>query len=293
MVNLHDPKYRKQTAAPAWNTSGLSTADRSAANALHSLFDSFGLSSLAGKILSYIKAGDNADTIMLQLQDTKEWKTRFAGNELRKKAGMDVLSPSAYLATESSYRQVMRQQGLPSGFYDDPSDFAGYIGKDVSPQEIQTRATAYTEFANRSTDFATKQALAQNGLGMGDLAAYFMDKDRAVPLLQQKVSQINIQTAANRQNLGIDNKRAAYLASIGIDQNTAEKGYTTIGQMLPEMKNLSSVYGIGYDQTAAEAEVFGGARAGINGQKLRSQERATFNGSSKGTVGGGSGATSF
>jgi len=279
--------------SPAWNTSGLSTADRSAANALHSLFASFGLSSLSGKILSYIKAGDNADTIMLQLQDTSEWKSRFAGNELRKKNHMDVLSPAAYLATESSYRQIMRQQGMPSGFYDSPSDFAGYIGKDVSPQEIQTRATMYTDYANRQTDFATKQAMAQNGLGMGDLAAYFMDKDRAVPLLQKKVAQINIQTAANRQGLGIDNNRAAYLASIGINSATAEQGYANIGKMLPEMKNLSNVYGIGYDQTAAESEVFGGARSGINGQKLRSQERATFNGSSKGSVGGNSGANSF
>ena len=280
---------------PAWNTAGLSTADRSAANALHSLFASYGLSSLSAKIISYIKAGDNADTIMLQLQDTSEWRARFAGNEIRRKAGMDVLSPSAYLATESSYRQVMRQQGLPSGFYDNPSDFAGYIGKDVSPQEIQTRAQAYTDFANRSTDFATKQALAQNGMGMGDLAAYFMDKDRAVPLLQQKVAQIDVQTAANRQGLGIDNNRAAYLASIGINQATAESGYAAIGKMLPEMKNLSGIYGIGYDQKAAENEVFNGSQAGINGQQLRSQERATFNGSSKGSVGGNiaSGANSF
>jgi len=281
--------------APAWNTAGLSTANRSAADALHSLFASFGLSSLSGKILSYIKAGDNADTIMLQLQTTKEWKARFAGNTYREAHGMAVLSPAEYLATESSYRQVMRQQGLPSGFYDDPSDFAGYIGKDVSPQEIQTRAQAYSDLANRSTDFATKQAMAQNGLGMGDLAAYFMDKSRAVPLLQKKVAQIDVQTAANRQGLGIDNNRAAYLASIGINSATAESGYAAIGKMLPEMKNLSNVYGIGYDQKAAENEVFNGAQAGINGQRLRSQERATFNGSSKGSVGGnsGSGATSF
>src|SRR5213075_88659 len=86
--------------------------------AVNALFKSYGLESLAPKIFDYVKNGYSGDTISILLQDTKEYKARFAGNEARKKAGLPVLSPADYLATEASYKQIMQQAGLPSGFYD-------------------------------------------------------------------------------------------------------------------------------------------------------------------------------
>ena len=86
------------------------------------LFKNYGLESLAPLIKQYVQDGYSADTVTLKLQDAPEYQRRFAGNESRKKAGLPVLSPAEYLATESAYKQIMRTAGLPEGFYDSYDD---------------------------------------------------------------------------------------------------------------------------------------------------------------------------
>ena len=40
-----------------------------------------------------------------------------------------------YLATERSYRQIMQEAGVPTGFYDQTSDFTKFLASDISPAE--------------------------------------------------------------------------------------------------------------------------------------------------------------
>ena len=119
----------------------LTGSNRDAFMALETLFKNYGLDSLAGKIYDYVKNGYSADTISILLQDTPEYKARFKGNEARLKAGLPVLSPADYINTENAYRQILRQSGLPSGFYDSTDDFTDWISKDVSPTEVQSGPT--------------------------------------------------------------------------------------------------------------------------------------------------------
>ena len=97
-------------------TGDLTGANRDAATAVLNLFTQYGLASLAPKIVEYIRNGYSADTASIMLQDTSEYKTRFAGNAARVKAGLSALSPAQYLSTEKSYGDVMRKYGLPAGF---------------------------------------------------------------------------------------------------------------------------------------------------------------------------------
>src|SRR5690606_434666 len=100
-------------------------------------------------------------------------------------AGLPVLSPAEYLATERSYAQVMKNYGLPKGFYDDPADFAGFIGGSVSASELQERVQSYSDLANRE-DPAIKAQLRAMGMNDGDLLAFYMDPTRANPLIRKK-----------------------------------------------------------------------------------------------------------
>lgn len=101
----------------------LDPAQMDAYSLIKALLDQADLGSLADDLYGFIQQGYSADTITLLLQETSEWKRRFAGNEERKRRGLPVLTPAEYLAVESSYRQVMRTFGLPQGFYDEYSDF--------------------------------------------------------------------------------------------------------------------------------------------------------------------------
>src|SRR5690606_32920485 len=123
----------------------LTGANRDAYMALNSMFKTYGLGSLASRVYDYVKNGYSADTITVLLQDTPEYKKRFAANEARQKAGLNVLSPAEYISTENSYRQIMRQSGLPAGFYDSTDDFTKWISTDISPTELQSRVDLATQ----------------------------------------------------------------------------------------------------------------------------------------------------
>lgn len=264
----------------------LSGTERDAYAAISALFKSYGLESLAGKVYEYVKNGYSADTVSILLQDTPEYKQRFAGNEARKKAGLPVLSAGEYLATEASYRQIMESAGLPRGFYDQPSDFSDWIGKNVSPTEIQNRvelATNATILANPSY----KKALNQMGISDSDLTAYFLDQKRSLPYIQKAAATAQIGAAALGQDLTFDQTYAETLATRGITADQANQGYAQIAGEANTMKNLSSIYGTTYGQREAEQAVFEGNAGAINKRKrLASQERASFGGAT-GTASGG------
>ncbi len=257
----------------------LAGEQRDAFTALSSLFNSYGLGSLAPKIYSYIKNGYSADTISILLQQTDEYKQRFAGNEARRKAGLPVLNPAEYLATETSYRQIMSSAGLPAGFYDKPSDFTVWIGKNVSPTEIQSRvdlATQATTLANPSY----RKALNQMGINDSQLTAYFLDPAKALPSLQKSAATATIGAEAIQQGLTFDKKYAERLATSGISQSEARQGYSNIAQTLGQYQALADIYGGEYTQRTAEQAAFLGESAAVRQQrKLVQSEVGAFSGS--------------
>ncbi len=251
---------------------------RDAYLALKTLFEGYGLGTLAPKILEYVQQGYGSDTITILLQRTDEYKKRFAANELRRSKGMPVLSPQEYLATEQSYRQLMRASGLPAGFYDNPDDFTNFIAADVSPTEIKTRI----DLAVQATELAdpwTKQALQQMGLPTGSLTAYFLDPKRATTLIQKQLATAQVGGAALENNLMFNQQRAEQIAMLGTTPEQTRQGYGQIAQFLGDATKLGQIYGEQYGQSEAEAEVFFNEGAASNQRKrLASRERGQFSG---------------
>lgn len=253
---------------------------------LQARFKEFGLETLAPKIFDYIKNGYSTDTIYQLLQDTSEYKQRFAGNEQRKREGLPVLSPSEYLSVEASYRQILQTAGMPSGFYDQPGDFVGWIGRNVSPSEIQSRvdlATQATVLANPTY----RQALNLMGISDNELTAYFLDQQRALPYLQKAAATAAVGAGALAQGLTFDQSYAETLATQGVTAQQAREGYSQIAGELPELSKLGSIYGQEFNQRTAEQAVFEGqADAMQKRRRLASQERGAFGGASGAARGG-------
>lgn len=264
----------------------LSGSNRDAFMAVNALFKSYGLETLAPKIYEFVKNGYSADTISILLQDTSEYKSRFAGNEDRKKAGLPVLSPAEYLATESSYRQIMQSAGLPSGFYDQPSDFNKWISRNVSPSEIQSRV----DLAAQATVLANpdyRKALNQMGISDSELTAYFLNPDKALPLLQKSAATAAVGAAALGQGLTFDKAYSEQLALEGISADEARSGYSQVASELETMRALGKIYGQEWSQRTSEEAAFQGSGEAINKKaRLMSAERGAFSGSTGGARGG-------
>lgn len=257
-------------------TNNLTGQNRDAFELLKNLFTGYGLGTLAPKIAEYIQNGYAADTISVLLQQSPEYKQRFAGNEIRRQKGLPVLSPAEYLSTEASYHQLMRQAGLPEGFYDQPSDFTDFIGKDVSPTELKARV----DIASQATTLANpayKQALNQMyGLTDDTLTAYFLDENRALPLVQKQAAAAAIGAEALKRGLQVSGKAEDYATS-GVTATQAAQVYGQIAQQLPDYQTIGHQYGENVNQGTFEQAAFGGGEAGIEDAQHKLNRLASWN----------------
>lgn len=273
----------------------LKGTQRDAAMAVIDLFKQYGLESLATKIVDYVRQGFSSDTMAVMLQETPEYKKRFAGNDARKKAGLPALSPAEYLATERQYRQVMGNAGFPKGFYDQTSDFEKFIGNDMSPQELNDRVKSWQDVAQQ--DSATTDSLRRlYGMSSTDYAAYLMDPQRALPVLQAQARAVQFAAAGQRHGYSVDKGLAEQYGGGAYDVSgaDAEKGFAAIQEVQEDTRKAASIYNLGdYGVKEAAAEVFGGdATQARKRKKAASAERATFNDSSRGST-GSSGRNSY
>lgn len=230
---------------------------------------------------------DQIDLIVPYLQATDTWKKRFSGWEKRVANGYNQISVGEYLALESAYYRILQANGLPSGFYDDPSDFGEWIANNVSPDEIQERVGNAMNLV-RQVDPTARGLLTQfYGVGQGDLAAYFLDPKRALPTLQRQYEAVNV--AAFAKKAGLNTMNSQYweeLVDKGVTAEAAAQGMATVGQFYRTLGNLGEVHGIEYTQSDAEADVF--FNDNEKRRKIVQREVAAFSGRS-GFQGGVSG----
>lgn len=247
------------------------------------LFNNYGLGTLAPKITEYVQQGFSPDTVTLKLQETPEYKQRFAGNEARRKAGLSVLSPREYLATEDAYRQIMRSTGLPKGFYDSPDDFNKFIESDVSPTELKQRVDLAQTAIDNADPYYTRTLQEMYGLSNGDMIAQVLDPQRALPFITKQAQAVQFGAAAVRQGLQVAKPIAEQYASMGVTQQQAEQGFQAVAQILPTAEKLGQIYGQNYNQEQALSEVFSGpmsAEAIQRRRRLSEMEQSTFAGQS-------------
>lgn len=242
----------------------LSGEQRNAFEALNNLFSSYGLQTLAPKIFDFIQKGYSADTIGILLQDTPEYKQRFAGNEQRRAAGLPVLSPAEYLSVESSYRQIMRQGGLPPGFYDGPTDFNDMIAKDMSPSELKQRVDLASQ-ASTLANFSYKQALEKMyGIDQAHLTAYFLDPDRATPLLQKQAAAAAIGAEALKRGFQLSSNLEDY-ATAGVTAQQAAQAYSQMALEMPDYQKIAAQYNQNVTQNEFEHAILETATTGLTG----------------------------
>ena len=265
---------------------------RNAFALLKGVFAQYGLDDLSSVIETLMKEGYEPEEATLALKTdpryNKAYITRFRGNELRRSAGLNVLSEAEYLALEDDYTKTLKSYGLESYFGVDKatkqSAIADVIGADISAIEFTDRVSTAVDRV-KMADPATKSAFQQfYGIGEADLVKYFLDPKKALVNLKEKATAAEIGGAAIGQGLAATATTAEDLARFGINRQQAQIGYETIAAELPTATKLGQIYdeeGITYGQTEAEQATFKGlASAKRKKEQLVEREKAAFQGSS-------------
>lgn len=272
--------------------SDIDKGTRNAFAILKQVFSQYGLDDLSSVIETLMKEGYEPEEATLALKTdpryNKAYITRFRGNELRRSAGLNVLSEAEYLALEDSYTTTLKSYGIQNYFGLDKttkqSAIADIIGADISAIEFTDRVSTAVDRV-KMADSATKSAFQQfYGIGEADLVQYFLDPKKALVNLKEKATTAEIGGAAIGQGLPATMASAEDLAKFGISREQAQVGYATIAEELPTASKLSQIYsqeGITYGQTEAEQATFKGlASAKRKKEQLKAREEAAFQGSS-------------
>lgn len=280
---------------PTNSTTGtLTNADQqSALDILDQQLDQWGLSSLESTAKNLLVQGLSQDAVMVQLENSDAFKTRFAGNQMRLKNGLAVLSPADYVATEASYDQVLRQYGINDQF-SNQDNYAKWIGGNVSATELQTRAQEANDLVDQ-TDPTARNLLSQwYGVGQNDLIATFLDPDTAQSTLDKKAYAANVGAAMQRYGLGANQQSAEGLYGT-VTQDQATTGLQAAGATFGKTQELAQRYGATYTaQDAINQYVLGEQAPAQIQQQLSQQEQAQFSrGSGFQSQGAGVSAGSF
>ena len=245
-------------------------------------FKRYGLASLVPKIRELAIAGAGESTITLQLQETEEYQQRFSANKDRIKKNLAVLNPGEYIALEDKYRQIIRAYGLKD--FDNDNYVNQFISNDVSPEELSNRVVTAVQRVKNADPAITATLRDFYGIGQNDLVAYVLDPNQTFQKIERQVAAAEIGTAARKQGLEAGVNVAEQLAAQGISQAEAQRGYSTIADILPEATKLSNLYGKTldkYGQSEAEQDIFNTlASAQRKRKSLISRETAEFTGTS-------------
>lgn len=216
--------YDTPTGTTAAAPSASGAAD-DAFTLVRQMLDTYGLGSLADWAYQQIVSGHSEQQVLYDLRQQEPYKARFRGMALRQQAGLPAISEAEYLSYERAVRQTFVQAGLPPGFYDQPEDFASLIGNDVSVSELQTRVTdGYRQVADAAPEIRAAFANLFGADGDAALAAWFLDGDKAVPVLERAVRVAQASGTGSRYGFG-DRTTAEDLAARGLSQGQLEQGF--------------------------------------------------------------------
>lgn len=196
----------------------LSVDQKNALQIITDEFAAYGIEGLADVLYKLITDNTSVNgnvagaTVRAGLRSSETYKKRFAGNELRLRrvaemtaqgkmipAGAGPLTESSYIEAEIGYRETLRKYSLPAGFYDDASDFAGLIGNDIRPEELDSRASIAQQAVSAANPEIKQQLKALYGVEENQILSFFLDPTKANVVRAGNVATI----AGTAQKAGI------------------------------------------------------------------------------------------
>jgi hypothetical protein len=239
------------------------------------------VTSLMTQVVAWGSTYTNQTILNDLIPTTAEYAARFSGNAARVKAGLSALDPAQYTALEDTYRAAMKSAGLPTGFYDSQSSLANLIGNNVSPTEFNSRISAAKTALDNTDPYYTQALQQMYGLDNGTMIAHLLDPTAAAPLVERQANAAQYGAAALAQGLAINTQNfEQYASGVGTGVG-AVQGMEQVADITPGLTNLAAISGTAYNQSTAEAEVFGGlASAKRAREQLVGQEQNRFTGRS-------------
>jgi hypothetical protein len=226
-------------AVPTNPTNADLTASQQSAKAiLDGALIPFGLQSLSNTVWQWYLQGRPIEQIMLDLRTTPEYQQRFPAMDALAKKGR-AISEQQYIDYERGAAQLFQSAGLPANFYDQPDDFANFLTNDIALPELQQRIGLYQTAAYQAPKEVRDELQSRYGVTDGELTAFFIDPNRALPLIQQKFGAAQAAGHSNLSGFGaLTQAEAERVGRQGLTEQQLAQGFGELGHLAPLFEAL-------------------------------------------------------
>jgi len=230
---------------------------------LRGIMDTFGLTSLMGKIQGFVTSGLDGDAVLAMIRDTPEYKDRFPAMAAMMTKNR-AITEAEYIDFERNAAQLERSYGLPAGMLGRDT-VTNLLSNEVSAKELEQRVTLAAAGAFQTTPEMRDTFNRFYGISGGGLTAYFLDPDKALPLLNKQYAASQIGAEAQRNQFQIAASTAEQFTELGVTEEQARSGFGVAANQRGLMQ--------GRGDTATQDELVSGNVA-QNQEGLKAIERA-------------------
>lgn len=248
---------------------------------LEEMLRRYGLQDLASWANDELAKGFDDVVVLQHLREQPLYRQRFKAIFEREKAGLPAMSPAEVIEYEARVTELMINAGFPKGFYDSPDDFAALMIADKSLEEIKDRVIGgYAKVAQAPRLVRDTFREFYGVDGDAALAAFFLDPDKAMPLLEVQLQAGSIGGVGRRFGIQTGRDTAEELARMGITEQAADQTYGQLAASSGLFKeNVDETKDIAIDKEGVAA-AFGTDQAARQEVSRRAEGRlAAFAGS--------------
>ena len=205
-------------------------ADSGARAIIQQALAAYGLEGLAGWAWTLHKEGQDINMILAQLPKQPEFIARYPAYEFLAQQGR-AISVQQYRAYEDQVIADLRRYGVPQGMYDTPAAIGNLLKADVSAVEVGERLQLAARAAY-SAPIEVREALRDRyGVQDGDMVGFYLDPEKALPLLDARYKAAEVAGAAALSNINVATEMAERLANQGVAYGTAVQGFANVRGM--------------------------------------------------------------
>jgi hypothetical protein len=241
----------------------------------------------------FAQMGMTEDEIYMNLRNTPEYKARFPAMEALASRGR-AISEAAYIDYEQKSAQLEQMFGFPQNMV--TGAVTDLLIGDVSLTELQDRLTLASADALTAPDDLKQQLETFYAIDPDEaLRAYYLDPERALPILQKQSASARIGVQAIRAGMcDIGVGLAEELQGIGVTEARAAEGFGKVAQLSSlssgrgDVASTEQLIGANLKNSAADIAAVERAQRARTG---RFQEGGGFAATQQGVTGLGSAAT--
>lgn len=222
-----------------------------------------------------IQSNNSVDQILYSLRTQPFYQNSIFGQVMnaRQKAGLPAMTEAQILSYKDYAIGLAQQAGLPQGFITD-NELTTLMGNDVSTSELDQRITQGYQAAIKTSPDVLQQLQTYYGVTPGQLAAYYLDPKRALPLIQEQFTSAQIGAQATRTGWGtLSQEQAMNLAQLGVTDTQAKTGFTDLAKQAQLMGPLVGSQEQAINQAVQLGAEFGGNAANQQEIQRRAQQR--------------------